>query len=37
MAAKQAPKKADKALKRAKKLTRTTTLCRSGGQGGIVD
>jgi hypothetical protein len=37
MAAKQAPKKAGKALKKAKKLTRTTTLRRSGGQGGIVD
>jgi hypothetical protein len=37
MAAKKAPKKAGKALKKAKKLTRTTTLPRSGGQGGIVD
>jgi hypothetical protein len=38
MVAKKAPKKAGKALKNAKKLTRTTTtLRRSGGQGGIVD
>jgi hypothetical protein len=37
MAAKKAPKEAGKALKKAKKLTKTATLRRSGGQGGIVD
>ena len=35
MAAKKHRRKLGKALKKAKKLTRTTTLRRSGGQGGI--
>ena len=37
MAAKKVPQKSGKALKKAKELAKTTTLRRSGGQGGIVD